>query len=267
MNIPILLNYSLHDDIIAFSTTRRGGCSKGAYATFNANAYCGDNEDDVAMNRRNLCHKLGITADHLILPHQVHGVECRDIDENFMALDKTQRTMVLDGVDALTTCLPRVCIGVSTADCIPVLLYDAQHRAVAAIHAGWRSTQQRIVEHVVSFMNQQYGTRAMDISAVIGPGISLERFEVGQEVYDAFASEQFPMDSIARRYKDSRADDQTKWHIDLWEANRLELIRQGVDEDNIHVAGICTCQHSDLFFSARTLGIKSGRILNGIMMK
>ena len=103
--------------------------------------------------------------------------------------------------------------------------------------------------------------------AIIGPGIGMDSFEVGQEVYDAFAAASFPMDAIARRYKDSQRDDMTKWHIDLWEANRLQLLRKGLDEDHVHVAGICTFQNADLFFSARRLGVDSGRILTAILIK
>ena len=267
MDNPILLNYSTHENIVAFSTTRKGGCSKGPHAGFNANAYCGDNIDDMMENRRSLCNKLGITPDRLIMPHQVHGVECRAIDEDFMQLDEAQRKDALEGVDALSTQLKGVCIGVSTADCIPVLLYDPVTTTVAAVHAGWRGTQQRIVVRMLQFMTQHYGVDPRTVKALIGPGIGMESFEVGQEVYDAFAKAGHPMDTIARRYKDSAADDMTKWHIDLWESNRLQLIKNGVEADNVVVSGICTYQNNDLFFSARRQGVNSGRILTAIMIK
>ena len=264
---PILLNYSTHEGIVAFSSTRKGGCSKGEYASFNVNAYCGDNPDDILENRKSLCHKLAIEMDCLVMPHQVHGVKCVDIDKAFMKLGHDERTVALEGVDALATRLHGVCIGVSTADCIPVLLYDPKNMVVAAVHAGWRGTQQRILEPTLVFMKQHYETDPRDVMAYIGPGIGMECFEVGQEVYDAFAEADFPMDTIARRYKDSQVDDMTKWHIDLWEANRIQLLTKGVDEDNIQVAGICTCLNSDLFFSARKQGVDSGRILTAIMIK
>ena len=95
--------------------------------------------------------------------------------------------------------------------------------------------------------------------AVVGPGISLESFEVGDEVYDEFGREGFPMEEIARRYGE-------KWHIDLWKANTLQLEGEGVRSENIEVAGICTYKNYDRFFSARRLSINSGRILTGIMM-
>ena len=91
-----------------------------------------------------------------------------------------------------------------------------------------------------------------------GPGISLDAFEVGDEVYQAFCEAGFPMERIARR--------DSKWHLDLWEANRLQLLEQGVPEAQVSVAGICTYRQNDRFFSARRQGIRSGRILSGILL-
>ena len=107
-------------------------------------------------------------------------------------------------------------------------------------------------------MKSHYGTEGKDVVACIGPGISLESFEVGDEVYAAFEEAGFDMSRMARRYE--------KWHLDLWEANRLQLLAHGVLPGHIEVAGICTYQHHEDFFSARRLGINSGRILSGIVM-
>ena len=115
----------------------------------------------------------------------------------------------------------------------------------------------RIVRQTVQAMQARLGTQAADLRAVIGPGISLQAFEVGQEVYDAFLAAGFPMESIAVRHD--------KWHIDLWEANRLQLKEAGVQD--IQIAGVCTYTHPDLYYSARRLGIQAGRILNGIMLR
>lgn len=110
------------------------------------------------------------------------------------------KAATLEGVDAVMTDVPKVCVSVSTADCIPILIYDRVHHAVAAVHAGWRSTVLRIPEAVLQAMAGAYGTRPQDVEAAIGPGISLEAFEVGDEVYEAFRTAGFPMEEIARRY-------------------------------------------------------------------
>lgn len=260
---PALLEYDLGEHVRAFSTTRQGGVSVGAYASFNANLYCGDDVQHVQQNRELLCQFLGLPFSHLLMPHQTHHDKVCKIDESFLSLSQSEREQRLEGIDALMTDLPDVCVSVSTADCIPVLLYDDVHHAVAAVHAGWRGTVSSIVRKTVERMEEVYHTDVKDVKAVIGPGISLDAFEVGDEVYDAFQSAGFPMMQIAKRYVLS--EEKTKWHIDLWEANRWELLQSGVPFSHIHLSGICTYSHNDRFFSARRAGIHSGRILNGIM--
>ena len=116
----------------------------------------------------------------------------------------------------------------------------------------------RIVEKTVSVMDNQYGSQGKDLIACIGPSISLEAFEVGDEVYQAFCEAGFDMNQIARK--------EAKWHIDLWEANRQQLLAYGVKPEHIEISGICTYHNNDDFFSARRQGIRSGRILSGILL-
>lgn len=247
----------------AFSTTRHGGVSVGAYASFNANHYCGDDPKCVETNRSLLCREVGIDNDHLIVPHQTHGTRTLVIDNDFFALSPSARAERLEGIDAVCTNLPDTCVCVSTADCIPILIYDDVHNAVSAVHAGWRGTVKRIVEDNLRVMHKAYGTNPSDCHAVIGPGISLGAFEVGDEVYDEFHNAGFDMTLIAKRYPVSSGVG-TKWHIDLPLCNKLQLQDAGLREDSITLSGICTYTQCNDFFSARRLGINSGRILNGI---
>lgn len=257
-----MLVYGLNEsytDIFCFSTTRHGGYSTGAYTSFNCNHYCGDNPDNVERNRMLLAEIMPCKPIDIIIPHQVHGTKICVIDSNFPDISEIERKILLEEVDAVVTNIPDVCVCVSTADCIPVLCYDVRNKVVAAIHAGWRGTVQRIVEKTLLEMNRVFGTEPHDVVAVIGPGISLLSFEVGDEVYRSFLEAGFDMDIIARRY--------SKWHIDLWEANRIQLLSNGVSPNNIEVCGICTYINNDDFFSARRLGINSGRIISGIMLR
>lgn len=249
---PVLQYYDFGNGVTAFSTTRRGGYSEGRFGEFNINRYCGDSPAAIARNRALLCQVLSISDDRLLMPHQVHGTEVATVSE-------TTREAQLEGVDAVMTNVPGLCIGVSTADCIPVLLYDREQRAVCAIHAGWRGTVKRIVEKAVAQMTAVYGSRPADIIAQIGPGIHVESFEVGDEVYDAFAAEGFVMEPISRRYGE-------KWHIDLPECNRQQLLAAGVPAASVAVSPVCTYREPETFFSARRLGISSGRIFTGIVM-
>lgn len=271
---PVLNYYNLSDDVKAFSTTRHGGVSEGNYASLNINEYCGDSKANTDANRLLLANELGIDANHIIMPHQTHGVESRIIGEEFATLPDGVKKMLLEGVDAVMTNIQGMCIGVSTADCIPVLLYDEEHHAAAAIHAGWRGTQARIVHKAVQEMRMAYQTDPTKLKAVIGPGISLDNFEVGDEVYAAFEQAAFDMSAIAeeRIKRNPNADDpakafERKWHINLPLANIQMLTHNGVDEANIINTGICTFDNADNYFSARRLGIKSGRIYTGIIIR
>ena len=258
-----LLKYDTRETALAFSTYR--GEETGSYGGFNITHYCGDTALHVEQCREELCRELGIDDSHLILPRQTHSDRVLAIDSTYMQLSKAQQADALMGVDAIITDLKQTCIGVSTADCIPVLLYDTKRGVIAAIHAGWRGTVAMIVCKVIDKMNRLYGSCACDIDAIIGPGISIDAFEVGDEVYEEFCKAGFAMQQIAKRYP--ATDGGEKWHIDLWEANKLQLMRCGVDEKSIEVAGICTYNNHAEFFSARRLGIKSGRIFSGILLK
>ena len=256
---PILYFYDFGPKVVAFSSTRQGGYSEGNYGQFNINRYCGDSPEAIAKNRQALCQLLQIDDSRLLMPHQVHLTKIATIDDDFLRLGDVERQQQLEGVDAIMTDRVGVCIGVSTADCIPVLLYDSMHHVVCAIHAGWRGTQQRIVEKAVQAMADHYGSKGSDLQAQIAPGISLDSFEVGDEVYDAFVQAGFHMEHISRR--------EAKWHIDLPACNRLQLLAMGVKPERISVSDICTYKAHDTFFSARRLGINSGRIFTAAMIK
>ncbi|WP_308245379.1 peptidoglycan editing factor PgeF [uncultured Prevotella sp.] len=271
---PVLNYYELSSDVTAFSTTRHGGVSDGNYASLNINEYCGDSKDNTDTNRQLLATELDIDANRIIMPHQTHGVETRIIGQEFLSLPKSVKKMLLEGVDAVMTDIQGICIGVSTADCIPVLLYDEEHHAAAAIHAGWRGTLARIVHKTIQEMRIAYQTEPTKLKAVIGPGISIENFEVGDEVYNAFDQAAFDMNSIAEECikRNPNADDpsklfEKKWHINLPLANLQLLTHNGVNEANIINTDICTYDNADNYFSARRLGIESGRIYTGIIIR
>ena len=257
------LEYDISNNVLAFSTMRGEG--QGNYDGFNITPYCGDSPWHVATCRASLCTQLGIAESQLILPYQTHSDKVAVIDYHFLQLSNDEQHKALQGIDAVVTALPHICIGVSTADCIPVLLHDRRRNVIAAIHAGWRGTVAGIVKKSIEVMRHCYNSCAGDIRAIIAPGISIDAFEVGDEVYEEFCKAGFAMQQIARRYPATAGGE--KWHIDLWEANSLQLQQCGVAKENIHIAGICTYKNCSDFFSARRLGIKSGRIFSGILLK
>lgn len=270
-----LIDYQLSDRVRAFSTTRVAPWpltdaeteTMGAYAAFNLTHYCGDREEQVTRCRNWLCHALNIEPQRLWLPRQTHTARVACIDSHLLSLTAAEQAQALDQHDAIITNLPQHCIGVSTADCVPILLYDTRQQAIAAVHAGWRGTVQHIVHHTLQAMQQRYSTRAADIKAVLGPSISAEAFEVGNEVVDAFIEADFPASIVSHPAKSPASTRQPKAHIDLWAANAWLLEEAGVPLHHIQISGICSYRQADTFFSARRLGILSGRTFTGIMLR
>ncbi len=249
-----------YKEIAHFCTSRNGGASVGNYASYNLSPFTGDNPEDISGNRFRLCKELGIDADQLIIPFQTHGTEIREIDESFLQLSTLERSQYLQGIDALCTQLPQLCIGVTTADCVPLLFYDPQKQVIAVAHAGWRGTCSRIAEVTVKSLVERFDSRPSDILAVIGPSISVQMYEVGKEVVNHFETAGFDITEITIIKNQSV-------YLDLWKANQQSLEKAGIQPEHIEVSGICTYTEHERFFSARRLGIKSGRMLSGIMLK
>jgi len=241
-------------------TERTGGFSEGEFASLNLGSRCGDNLQQVQKNRLLVLEALGAGEffSQLLIPHQVHGTVIKAVNNDFFALPSEAQHRFVEGIDGIMTDCKGVSIGVSTADCIPIILYDEAHHAASAVHAGWRGTVKRIASKAVGAMTQRYGTQPEQLKALIGPGISMKNFEVGEEVFYAFQDEGFDMKLIAERHK--------KWHINLPECNRLQLLDAGVQAENIVNSAICTYDNAADYFSARRLGISSGRIYTGVIV-
>jgi len=197
----------------------------------------------------------------VIQGHQVHEAKVAFIERPGMTREE------LEGYDVFVTTLPEVAIGVRTADCVPVLLYDPVKRVVAAVHAGWKGTVLHISEKTVAMMTIKYGCQAADVRAVLGPSIGPDSFQVGEEVAEHFKNAHFPMDIIWSFLGTGDGRPMSGGHhIDLWEANRWLLEQAGVKPENIQICGIDTYTN-DSFFSARREGYSCGRIINSIMLK
>lgn len=258
-----MISFPLFDQfpfITHFCTTRQGGVSKGAYASNNLSPFSGDAPIHFAENRNRLCNNLGISSHQLVIPFQTHGTEIREIDSAFFQLNPSEQQDYLHGIDALITSQPNVCIGVTTADCVPLLFVDKEKKVVAAAHAGWRGTCARMGEKVLSCFKEKYNSDINDVLVVIAPSISVEVYEVGEELVTEFEEKGFPVSQIFKKQNE-------KNYLDLWKANQWLLLENGIKPENIEIAGICTYTNHEQFFSARRLGIASGRILSGIMLK
>jgi YfiH family protein len=240
-------------------STRQGGAS-AAYGEGELNL--GWTKEDkpaiVAENRKRFIKAVaGKSSFEFAAIRQFHSGMVRIIEKDHGPLIQPDGKAVFRG-DALMTDLPGIMLGVQTADCIPVLIADKRTHAVAAFHAGWRGTLARIVERGIGAMRLRYGSRPQDLVAAIGPGIGSCCYAVGEEVRFEFESqfayapelftEVYDSDPIREKYPllflTARAPGHSnigpQIHIDLWEANRRQLLDAGVLAKNITVTAECT---------------------------
>ena len=245
----------------AFSTTRGAVDGRNAYSSVNLCDYVGDDALRVLDARLTLAMQLGVDLDDLVMPRQTHSCRVAVIDEKFRGLDIDRQEAALEGVDALVTKLCGVVIGVNTADCVPIVLADGQAGVIAVAHAGWRGTVGHIACDVVKEMCRQ-GAQPGRIQASMGPSICQGCFEVGDEVVEAFRQAHFDLDAIVKR---SAATG--KAHIDLRAANQYILMEAGIPVNHIEISRHCSRCEQDRFFSARRLGINSGRTFTGIIRR
>ncbi len=247
-----------HDSLFHFSTTIKGGISRGTYASFNLGLYSGDIPERVYKNRAKLTSQIGVKPNNLFIPIQTHEDKTLVLDKNFLSLSDDDKLEELNGIDALVTNLRNLCIGITTADCVPILLFDPEKKVLAAIHAGWKGTIANIVGKTVKKMSDKFDCNPNDLFAGIAPCISLECFEVGNEVVDRFIESGFSIKEIGRKNVKT-----AKMHLDLQLANKLLLNAAGIPLNNIETANLCTFSHPDKFFSARRQTIHSGRMVTG----
>ena len=189
-------SFSKFSEIAHFCSSRHGGVSKGDYTSLNLSPFSGDKAENFAENKAILCETFKILPEKLVIPFQIHATKVREIENSFFDLPASERVNFLNGVDALFTRIPEVCIGVTTADCVPLLFYDPAKKVIAAVHAGWRGTVERIAEKTVHAIVEKCGSNPADIRVVIGPSISAGVYEVGIDVVERFKTNGFDCSKI-----------------------------------------------------------------------
>ena len=236
--------------------TRLGGVSPDPFSSLNISVKEGDTEDNVSRNREIIAASLGFASEKLILANQVHGdIFYVPSDHDFPRGGKFPEC------DAFTTKDAGFVLGIKTADCVPVLLIDGKKKIISAIHAGWKGTALAIAAKGVREMQRQWGSKAYDIWAAVGPSIGPCCYEVDESIRCEFITAGSKVDP----FKPSANKDH--WTLDLISANRLQLQNEGVPARQIETADICTCCDGEHFFSYRRDGEQTGRQLSFIMLR
>lgn len=228
----------------------------------------------VQENRRRLVDSLGPESWRLVVTKQVHGVVVREVTTGNAAAAMVGGRGEWEA-DGMVTGVAGVLLGVGAADCVPLLVADLRERVVGAFHAGWRGTAARMAGVALARMTEVFGTRAEDCVAAVGPSIGACCYEVGEEVREAIVDreqggrEEDARDGEAEGGGVLVATGADRWRLDLWEANRQQLVAAGVPAAAVTVVGECTACSRDAegrrrYFSYRAEGGITGRMLGVI---
>jgi hypothetical protein len=264
-------------------STRPGGLTTlysadRATGELNLGYTAADTHANVDKNRRHLVRAVSQESKSLptlVTLRQIHSGLIHEVHE---------KAAPLQG-DALVTNEANLLLAIQTADCVPILLVDPENRAVAAFHAGWRGTVKRIVERGVGLMRARFHSDPAKLQAAIGPSIGQCCYAVGEEVVSEFSSqfaysaelfrEVFDSDPVKKKYPmlflTARAPGHSnigpQIHLDLWEANRRQLLDAGLAAENIWVSEECTQCHPEIYFSHRGEQGFTGRMLSVVGLR
>ncbi len=254
-------NLASRPELVHGVSGRGGGRSAGHLAALNLSFAVGDDPARVLTNRDAYCAALGVEPAGVVCAEQIHGVGVARVGRAEGGRGYAERASAVAGVDALISDEAGAVLWLTFADCVPVLLYDPARRAVGLAHAGWRGTTGHIVARTVEAMSWHFGTRPADILAGVGPAIGPCCYQVGPEVVAAVRSA-FPdaPDLLV-------PDGLDRARLDLLGANAGLLARLGVPTAQIELAGHCTACRTDLFYSHRAEGGRTGRMAAALALR
>lgn len=245
------MRFSLFASVPGFRhalSTRHGGVSGGPFASLNLAFHVGDNFDDVLNNRALWAEQEGFSFPNLVGAQQSHSTNVYVVTRADLRRASTRE---VPDCDALITREEDVPIVILVADCAPVLLVDPTKRVCAVVHAGWRGALAGIAGKALKVMEREWECEPSEVLAAIGPCLSLENLEVGEEV--AAQVEPVEPSAVVRR------GEWNKPHLDLRRLIVNDLWREGVAPKNIEVSPLCPKERSDLFFSHRGQNGRTGR--------
>jgi YfiH family protein len=235
--------------------TRSGGVSQGVYASLNGGVGSNDTPGNVAENRARMAAALGVAPDHLLTAYQIHSPDVVVADRLWSKEGRPR-------ADAIVTRTPHLAIGVSTADCGPLLFADAQARVIGAAHAGWRGAFTGVIEAAIAAM-EKLGADRSRIAAALGPTIRQPNYEVGPEFVERFLA--VDRDNT-RFFAPSQRAGHAMFDLTGFIADRVQ--RAGIV--NFEDLGLCTYAEPERFFSFRRTTKQNepdyGRHINAIAL-
>ena len=247
--------------VIHSFTARFGGVSKKPYDSLNMAMHVGDETDDVFENRSRLAAALKVNVEKICSAEQVHGENIYRVTAEDAGRGVHSYSSAIAETDALITNVRGLPLMMCFADCVPIMIFDPDNGVVGIAHGGWKGTVKHITQKTLQRMKQEFGTSPEECLAVIGPSIGPCCFLVGDDVAEEFRKS-FPEEKNEIVFSHSDG-----WHVDLWEANRRQLLAEGVKKQNIEMAETCTACNSSVFYSYRADNGVTGRMAAIIALK
>jgi YfiH family protein len=236
--------------------TRAGGVSGGVYASLNAGVGSNDDPGHVAENRARMATALGVTPERFLTCYQIHSPDVVVAAGPWTAEARPR-------ADAIVTTVPELAIGVSTADCGPVLFADSQARVIGAAHSGWRGALGGVTDQTIAAM-EKLGASRERIVAVVGPMIRQKNYETGADLRDRFVAAD---PANERFFRSGARDGHFMFDLAGYVVARLAAAGVGTIED----VDTCTYADDEKFFSYRRMTHRGeadyGRHVNAIVLE
>ncbi len=241
---PSLFNQFEH--LIAAESLRHGGVSPEPFSSLNLGLHTKDEFENVEENRRRFFGDLGLQEGEVAGAYQVHKDEVQVVE----------KAGQYEGFDALVTDQPNVFLTITVADCVPILIYDADKEVIGAAHAGWKGSAAEIGKKTIESMQNHYGTHPRSCFVYLGTSIDYDSFEVDNDVAVFF-------DMAFKRWE----EDKKKFFVDLKRANRYYLEKMGVPIHQIEMSSYSTVKNNEDYFSHRKEKGQTGRSLGLIGLR
>ena len=236
-------------------STRLGGVSEGIYSSMNLSFTRGDKEESVRENYQRLGKAVGFAVEDMVASDQTHTTNVRRITGEDRG-NGILRPKNFHDVDGMITDEPGVVLCTYYADCVPLYFVDPVHHAIGLSHSGWRGTVGKIGAVTIRKMQEEFGSRPEEIRTAIGPSICQDCYEVSEDVILEFQKAFDSKDWEKLFYQKENG----KYQLNLWEANRLIFLENGILPEHISMPGLCTCCNPDFLFSHRASKGKRGNL-------
>lgn len=246
-------NLSKAGGVVHGFLTRLGGVSSPPFRALNFDGREGDSVENIARNKALLSKAFSIPAERLVTLNQVHASSVITVDEAY--------DFKVKEADAAVTARPGIPVGILTADCLPVVLYDPVKRVIGAVHAGWKGASLGVCVNTVNEMRDRFGSEPSQMLAALGPYIGPCCYTVRKDVYESFKGS---FGSIAESFFSREGD---VLRLDIGKAVVAQLKQTGLIFKNIDSIAPCTACNNALFFSYRKESGRTGRQLSFIMIE